>query len=144
MNNNVYQMFGAWISPDGDILWTNNANNHRLVIEQFKLREELEAKAEKLTYTEKEQIEHKNYDLPYIALKCGYVRITSCKNQIGVEMFKNIKRSSYQISAIVKTVTNFFQNDAIICLEIISETDTSSEFFNLLLKFHQYLNNNNS
>ena len=80
--------YGAWILPNGDIHWTNNILSHSKVIDELNIRSYLEQIRNSLQFSQMELDRHFNCDLSYIALKIGYIRITSFYNQLGIQ-FEN-------------------------------------------------------
>lgn len=86
MNIDVCKCFyGAWICPNESIYWTNDILSHSKVIDELGIRDTLIDASKSMKFSQHEIKQHLNVDLSYIALKLGYVRITSYYNQIGIQ-----------------------------------------------------------
>lgn len=105
MNNidNTFEQsfFGAWITPDGDIHYTNNINSHSKVIDELNIRDKLINIGKNMEWTDDERKMYFDTDLAYIAMKIGYIRITNFMDQIGIETGINLSDiTQKQIDAI--------------------------------------------
>ena len=74
MSNTI---IGCWIFPDGSIHTTSKIEIHIQALEQFGISNELLKTAKNIIWTNHEKENFYDSDLPYIAFKCGYIRITS-------------------------------------------------------------------
>lgn len=89
INTNKDTFIGAWVSPIGDIYWTNNIQSHLVSIKNIGIDLYLKQIRDTLDWTLLESIMYRYNDLPYIAFKIGYIRISSYNNQIGIQYGKN-------------------------------------------------------
>lgn len=85
--NNVLP-FGAWIFPNGNVHYTSNIMSHSKVIDELNIRDELINQSKIIKFSDLEIKRHFNIDLSYIALKIGFIRISSFYNQLGIQ-FEN-------------------------------------------------------
>lgn len=70
-----YDFRGAWISPDGKAHWTSAMLSHMKAIRELGLEQQLRETRAKVQWTSEEDAMHRKEDLPYVALKAGYIRI---------------------------------------------------------------------
>lgn len=71
------EFFGAWITPTGEIHYTNSINSHSKVIDELGIRQMLINAGKTINWTESERKMYFDNDLAYIAMKLGYIRVTS-------------------------------------------------------------------
>lgn len=103
-NINTDICIGAWISPTGDIYWTNNTQSHLAAIKKIGIDLYLKQIRDTLDWTPLESSMNRYNDLPYIAFKIGYIRISSYTNQIGIQYGKNVLNIQQLKS--IKTILN--------------------------------------
>lgn len=115
--------YGAWILPNGDIHWTNNILSHSKVIDELNIRSHLEQIRNSLQFSQIELDRHFNSDLSYIALKIGYIRITSFYNQIGIQFENEINDIRYAVNKdiIVYTCDKLIKKQNVTCDSVIVE-----------------------
>ena len=100
-----YQMYGAWICPDLSVHFTDNIQSHAKVIEELGIHNMLYDAAKNIQWSKSELNANCNTDLAMIALRLGYVRITTFKDQFNVEY--GIKLDKYMQKII--ELHNYFQ-----------------------------------
>lgn len=93
------KFINAWVFPDGSSQYTNQ-KSHMLALQEFGLQEKLYEKAKLIQFSEDELQKHYDFDIGYIAMKLGYVRVVSFNNQFAVQYLGAL--SSVQTSAIMR------------------------------------------
>lgn len=141
-------MIGAWIQPNGKIYWTDNALSHELVINELKISKKLKNVARKMQWTHTELAMHLNTDLPYIAMKLGYIRITTYSTYFdictGVDKKKLSKKQLQAISQVYSTLAaQLYESNKLIFTQIEFERfmQHSLETFNSLYEFIEQCQN---
>lgn len=131
----------AWIFPNGEIHYTHE-QSHIIALQTFGLQENLYSKAKTIDFTESELRKHLNFDISYIAMKLGYIRITSFSDQFAVQHIGKI--DEHMQNAILKAYYNLQQtyNVQFSCIAIEQFQTTSAVlFYNDLAGFKQYIKN---
>lgn len=77
-------MTGAWIFPDGSIHETTNAQSHVISLKNLGLEKNLLDLSKTMDWTMDELDLGFNKDLACIALRLGYVRVTSFASSIAI------------------------------------------------------------
>ncbi len=124
------KFYGAWISPDGNIHETNDIVSHKRFFQALNLQDEILAASKKIIFTNKEIQLGYNKDLSFIAMKLGYVRITSIMNQVGIETVSDLSKINEQVkkslfSFLEKIISNIKNNYQIV-VEIFGTTKYKS------------------
>ena len=93
------KFINAWVFPDGSFQYTDQ-KSHMLALQEFGLQEKLYEKAKLIQFSEDELQKHYDFDIGYIAMKLGYVRVVSFNNQFAVQYLGTL--SSVQTSTIIR------------------------------------------
>lgn len=144
----MYKFINAWIFPDGSFQYTSQ-KSHMLALQEFNLQEKLYEKAKYIQFSDDELQKHYDFDIGYIAMKLGYIRVVSFDNQFAVQYLSTM--SQEQIHSILKiameiqhtsktifqcyVVEEFQTNNSSFCrdlpsfrLELLKKTEQSSVF----------------
>lgn len=139
------EFFGAWITPTGEIHYTNSINSHSKVIDELGIRQMLINAGKTINWTESERKMYFDNDLAYIAMKLGYIRVTSFMDQIGIESGIDIDDfSSDQINSIEtvyqKIRQKLYLNGILFVKSVIFEKFQTGQFieFNSFFDFLDY------
>lgn len=115
-------MNGAWITPNGQIHWTNNINSHSQVIKELGIKNELINGSQYINWSKKEKEMYFNLNITYIVMKLGYIRILCYLDQIGIESGISYKKfSKKQIDSIYDVVLKFSNLEAKITVELFQQ-----------------------
>lgn len=124
-------MTGAWITPEGQIHWTSNIDDHSRVIKELDIADKLKEEANHLQWTEHEKNMYFDKDLAYIAMRLGYIRVICFCNQIGIESgIDNRDFTKKQIDAIYEVVGRYSSSNAYVMFELF-EQNKSKQFSNI-------------
>lgn len=80
-------MRGAWITPTGEVHYTQNIQSHRHVIQEMHIEEFLRERSRQLQWDETEMRLGLHNDLAYVALRLGYIRVLVFNDQFAVETY---------------------------------------------------------
>lgn len=136
-------MTGAWITPEGQIHWTSNADGHSEVIKELGIKDDLTTQAAKMHWSEHEKQMHFDKDLAYIAMKLGYIRVICFLSQIGIESGIDCNEfTKKQIDSIYEIVGRYSNSKAHVMFELFQQG--KSKQFDDVTEFAKCLNMNGS
>ena len=102
----MHKFINAWVFPDGTSKYTNQ-KSHMLALQELGLQEKLYEKAKIIQFSDYELQQHYDFDVGYIAMKLGYVRVTTFNDQFAVQYLGTLTIN--QINEIIKIALDIQQ-----------------------------------
>lgn len=129
-------MNGAWITYNGDIIYTSDNLNHELSLNISGAFTHINSN---LQFSNDEINKNLNKDIRYMAFKSGLVRIVCAYNQFAVEcIIKTLTNKS--INAICQYLIEQRKINNIEMYLVEDATTNKSYFFNSVVQFLAFLN----
>lgn len=130
-------MNGAWIIPNGSIIYTTDNTNHEQSLKTYNILKYINLN---IQFSEYEYAKNMNKDIRYIAFKSGIIRIICAYKQFAVECILE-KLTSQTINAIYLYLNKQLNNNIVESYIIENALDNKTYFFNTLLEFKNFLTN---